>query len=58
MSIDEGRGPTLGVIGGTLAHGIVGLFIGSIILSPAWGTHRGLDSQLCAGPAAEAAVKR
>jgi hypothetical protein len=50
MSIDEGRGPTLGVIGGTLAHGIVGLFIGSIILSPAWGTHRGLDSQLLRRP--------
>jgi predicted PurR-regulated permease PerM len=38
-----GRGlttPTLvifiGVIGGTLAHGIVGLFIGPIILSVAW----------------------
>jgi predicted PurR-regulated permease PerM len=38
-----GRGlttPTLvifvGVIGGTLAHGIVGLFIGPIILSLAW----------------------
>jgi predicted PurR-regulated permease PerM len=32
--------PTLvifvGVIGGTLAHGIVGLFIGPIILSLAW----------------------
>jgi predicted PurR-regulated permease PerM len=32
--------PTLvilvGVIGGTLAHGIVGLFIGPIILSVAW----------------------
>ena len=38
-----GRGlstPTLviliGVIGGTLAHGIIGLFIGPIILSVAW----------------------
>jgi predicted PurR-regulated permease PerM len=38
-----GRGlttPTLvifiGVVGGTLAHGIVGLFIGPIILSLAW----------------------
>ena len=38
-----GRGlttPTLviliGVIGGTLAHGIVGLFVGPIILSVAW----------------------
>jgi predicted PurR-regulated permease PerM len=38
-----GRGlttPTLvifvGVIGGTLAHGIVGLFVGPIILSLAW----------------------
>jgi predicted PurR-regulated permease PerM len=38
-----GRGlntPTIvifvGVIGGTLAHGIVGLFIGPIILSVAW----------------------
>jgi predicted PurR-regulated permease PerM len=38
-----GRGlttPTLvifiGVIGGTLAHGIVGLFIGPIILAVAW----------------------
>jgi predicted PurR-regulated permease PerM len=34
------RTPTLviliGVIGGTLAHGIVGLFIGPIILSLAW----------------------
>lgn len=32
--------PTLvilvGVIGGTLAHGIVGLFIGPIVLSVAW----------------------
>jgi predicted PurR-regulated permease PerM len=32
--------PTLvifvGVIGGTLAHGIVGLFVGPIILSLAW----------------------
>jgi predicted PurR-regulated permease PerM len=26
----------VGVIGGTLAHGIVGLFIGPIILSVAW----------------------
>jgi predicted PurR-regulated permease PerM len=26
----------LGVIGGTLAHGIVGLFIGPIILAVAW----------------------
>jgi predicted PurR-regulated permease PerM len=26
----------MGVIGGTLAHGIVGLFIGPIILSVAW----------------------
>jgi predicted PurR-regulated permease PerM len=38
-----GRGlttPTLviliGVIGGTLAHGIIGLFIGPIILAVAW----------------------
>ena len=38
-----GRGPNtptivifVGVIGGTLAHGIVGLFIGPIILSVAW----------------------
>jgi predicted PurR-regulated permease PerM len=42
-----GRGlttPTLvifvGVIGGTLAHGIVGLFIGPIILSLAWESGR------------------
>jgi len=26
----------IGVIGGTLAHGIIGLFIGPIILSVAW----------------------
>ena len=26
----------IGVIGGTLAHGIVGLFIGPIVLSVAW----------------------
>jgi predicted PurR-regulated permease PerM len=26
----------IGVIGGTLAHGIVGLFIGPIILAVAW----------------------
>jgi predicted PurR-regulated permease PerM len=26
----------IGVIGGTLAHGIVGLFIGPIILSVTW----------------------
>jgi hypothetical protein len=65
MSIDKGRGlttPTLvifiGVIGGTLAHGIVGLFIGSIILSLAWELTVAWIHNYCAGPAAEAAVER
>jgi predicted PurR-regulated permease PerM len=26
----------IGVLGGTLAHGIVGLFVGPIVLSVAW----------------------
>ncbi|MDA9467807.1 AI-2E family transporter [Bradyrhizobium sp. CCBAU 53415] len=57
-----GRGlttPTLviliGVIGGTLAHGIVGLFIGPIILSVAWEL---TVAWIRTGPASEAIVDR
>jgi len=60
-----GRGlttPTLvmliGVIGGTLAHGIVGLFIGPIILSVAWELATTWIRTGRADPATEAAVER
>jgi predicted PurR-regulated permease PerM len=60
-----GRGlttPTLviliGVIGGTLAHGIVGLFIGPIILSVAWELMAAWMREDHAIPAPEAVVER
>ena len=60
-----GRGlttPTLvifiGVIGGTLAHGIVGLFIGPIILSVAWELTAAWIRTDQTGPASEAIVER
>ncbi len=60
-----GRGlttPTLvilvGVIGGTLAHGIVGLFIGPIILSVAWELTVAWIRMDRAGPALQVTVDR
>jgi predicted PurR-regulated permease PerM len=50
----------LGVIGGTLAHGIVGLFIGPIILAVAWELLTAWvrdDEPLAVPPDAEAAAK-
>ncbi|MBR0846418.1 AI-2E family transporter [Bradyrhizobium diazoefficiens] len=60
-----GRGlttPTLvilvGVIGGTLAHGIIGLFIGPIILAVAWELAAAWIRQDRAGPAAQVVADR
>lgn len=60
-----GRGlttPTLviliGVIGGTLGHGIVGLFIGPVILSVAWELTVAWIKTDRVGPAPQAAVER
>jgi predicted PurR-regulated permease PerM len=48
----------IGVIGGTLAHGIVGLFIGPIILSVLWELTVAWIQTNRAGPASEATIKR
>jgi predicted PurR-regulated permease PerM len=60
-----GRGlttPTLiiliGVIGGTLGHGIIGLFIGPIILSVAWELAVAWIRTDRASPAQQAALER
>ena len=42
----------IGVLGGTLAHGIVGLFVGPIVLAVAWELMRAWVSEAAAGPSA------